>query len=159
MLVVPVPRDNLVTFSHFPVFSVDVEMCLCMLGFLPCLFPFESLTSFLHHCPPSPTSPCTHFHFLLLLPRSAHTSLSYRQILVPVDQVCYPVGGEHSVCPWGLWEAARVGPGGQRVQPLTVLSWILPKCPHLPRSWGAWWDGGQRHAGLVPGKSGLSGAL
>ena len=30
---------------------------------------------------------------------------------------------------------------------LTVLSWI-----HL----GSWWDGGQRHVGLVPGKSGLS---
>ena len=92
--------------------------------------------------PPSPTSPCTHFHFLLLLLRSAHTSPFYRQILVPRDQVCYTVGGERSVCPWGLWEAARVGPGGQRLQALTVLSWMLPRCPHLPRSWGAWWDGG-----------------
>ena len=24
------------------------------------------------------------------------------------------MGGERSVCPWALWEAARVGPGGQR---------------------------------------------
>ena len=99
---------------------------------------------------PLPPTPRLHVHVSVsscFLLRSSHISLSHRQILVPVGQVCYPAGGEGSVpCAWTVGSSASrarrpVGAG-------------LRCCPGY--TWGAWWDGGQRHVGLVPGKSGLS---
>ena len=79
--------------------------------------------------------------------RLSHISLSRRQILVPVDQVCYPAGGEGSVpC------MRTVGSSASRARrPVGAGSRC---CPGY--TWGAWWHGGQSHGGLVPGESRLS---
>ena len=99
---------------------------------------------------PLPATPRLHVHLSVsscFLLRLSHISLSLRQILVPVGQVCYPVGGEGSVlCMWTVGSRASrarrpVGAGSRC-------------CPGY--TWGAWWARGQSHAGLVPGESGLS---
>ena len=107
---------------------------------------------------PLPATPRLHVHLSVsscFLLRLSHISLSLRQILVPVGQVCYPAGGEGSVlCVWTVGSSASWAR-----RPVGAASWGCPGCAlrlHLLRTWGAGWDGGQRNTGLVPGESGLS---